>query len=45
MLNPKHEARNSKQYLISKFKIQNVLNFEILIFEFVSYFDIRVSNF
>jgi len=43
----KYEARNPKSETISKFKAQiskPVLNFGHLIFEFVSDFDIRISN-
>jgi hypothetical protein len=43
-LNPKHEIRNPKQILNPKFECpKRVLNFDHLIFGFVSNFDIRIS--
>ena len=56
-INPKHEIRNSKQYSMTKiqmfqtevvFEVANTIlfwTFGNLIFEFVSDFDIRISNF
>ncbi len=56
-LNPKHEIRNPKQYLMTKIQmIQTIgvpgiaimilfLSLGHLIFEFVSNFDIRISDF
>ena len=46
--NPKHEIRNSKQYQMTKFgmfQTGQVRNFEFWKFEFVSDFDIRISDF
>jgi hypothetical protein len=37
--------RNTKQYRNPKFKCSKLLNLDHLIFEFVSSFDIRISNF
>ncbi|MBU4298708.1 ribonuclease HII [Patescibacteria group bacterium] len=42
--NPKHEARNSKQILISKSQIQNSLEFRILNLNIVSDFGFRISD-
>jgi len=47
-LNPKHEIRNSKQSQITKFQMfqtRGFRNFEFRKFEFVSDFDIRISDF
>jgi hypothetical protein len=48
VLNPKHEIRNSKQFLIAKIlniKASFFGPFEHSDFGFVSSFDIRISNF
>jgi hypothetical protein len=57
LLNPKHEIRKTKQYRMTKIKMIQTkntagiamqrlfLSFEPFIFEFVSNFDIRISNF
>jgi len=56
-LNPKHEIRNPKQYRMTEIQmiqtkdipgiaiLRLFLSLELLIFEFVSYFDIRISKF
>jgi hypothetical protein len=56
-LNPKHEIRNPKQYRMTEIQmiqtrdmpgiaiLRLFLSLEPLIFEFVSNFDIRISNF
>jgi len=47
-LNPKHEIRNSKQSQMIKFQMfqtREFRDFEFGKFEFVSDFDIRISNF
>ena len=44
MLKNKYEARNTKQYRNPKFKYSKLLNLGHLNFEFVSSFDIRISN-